>query len=79
MPPKAGNKVQHHGHGCGADDDHEQRLDHAIVCLQETNHGWLNLQPSKRGKPGLRAAAWFAAMRGAPAYARFSLDATLPL
>jgi len=35
------------------------------------------LQPSERGKPGLRAAAWSAAMRGAPAYARFSLYATL--
>jgi len=51
---QAGNQVQHHGDRSCADDDYDQRLDHAIICLQETNHGWtstFNSLSAGRGEP----------------------------
>jgi len=55
---QAGNQVQDHGDRSRADDDHDQRLDHAIICLQETNHGWTSTFNSlSAGRPNGRASA----------------------
>ena len=74
-PRQAGNQVNHHRDGGRADDDDEQCLDHAIICLQETNHGWTLAFNSLRAGPGNRNR--ICAGPASPADAQFSLDATL--